>query len=94
MQHASFTSAAIERGCQIGANHAQNFWLTSPDLTTRIAIARFRTIRARFDKRSTLAFPKAEHRSNIRDAPLPNSSVFEFCCVCLEAAASPNGELS
>src|SRR5882762_8764065 len=63
-------------------------------LTTRVAIARFRIIRARFDKRSMQAFHKADHRSNIRNAPLPNSNIDEVCCVCLEAAASPNGELS
>ena len=94
IQYASSPSAAIERGCSIGANHAQNCQLTSSDLTTRVAIARFRIIRARFNKRSTQAFPKADHRSNIRNAPLPNSNIDEVCCVCLEAAASPNGELS
>jgi hypothetical protein len=62
-------SAAIERGCSIGANHAQNCQLTGSDLTDlkarRIAIARFKIIRARFNKRSTPAFPKADHRSDI-----------------------------
>jgi hypothetical protein len=61
---------------------------------TRAAIARFGIVRARFDKRTTQAFPKADHRSNIRNAPLPNSNIDEVCCVCLEAAALPNGELS
>jgi hypothetical protein len=51
-------------------------------------------MRARFNKRSTQAFPKADHRPNTRNAPLPNSNIDEVCCVCLEAAASPNGELS
>jgi hypothetical protein len=35
------------------------------DLTTRVAIARFGAIRARFNKRSMSAFPKADHRSDI-----------------------------
>ena len=90
----SHPSAAIERGCSIGANHAQNCRLTSSDLRARVAIARFRIIRARFNKRSTPAFPKADHRSDICNAPLPNSNIDEVCCVCLEAAALPNGELS
>jgi hypothetical protein len=56
--------AAIERGCSIGANHAQNRQLTSWDLETRrVAIARFSTIRACFNKRPMPAFPK--HRSDI-----------------------------
>src|SRR6266849_9078878 len=94
IQYASSPSAAIERGCSIGANHAQNCQLTSSDQTTRVAIARFRIIRARFDKRSTQAFPKADHRSNIRNAPLPDSNIDEVCCVCSGATASPNGEVS
>jgi hypothetical protein len=40
------------------------------------------------------AFPKADHRSDICNAPLPNSNIDEVSCVCLEAAALPNGELS
>jgi hypothetical protein len=87
IQYAYPPSAAIERGCSIGANHAQNCQLTNSDLTARVAIARFRIIRARFNKRSTQAFPKADHRSNIRNAPLPDSNIDETCCVCLEAAA-------
>src|SRR3954451_11253795 len=51
-------SAPIERGCSIGANHAQNCQPTSSDLMTRVATARFRIIRARFNKRSTQAFSK------------------------------------
>jgi hypothetical protein len=94
IQYVSAPSAAIERGCSIGANHAQNCRLTSSDLTTRVAIARFRMIRARFNKRSTDAFPKADHRSNVRNTPLRNSHIDEVCCVCVEAAASPNGEPS
>jgi hypothetical protein len=93
IQYASPPSAAIEHGCSIGANHAQNCQLTRSDLATRVAIARFRIIRARFNKRSTQAFPKADRRSNIRNAPLPNSNIDEVCRVCLEAAASPHGEL-
>ena len=72
IQYAYPPSAAIERGCSIGANHAQNCQLTNSDLTARVAIARFRIIRARFNKRSQPAFPKADHRSNIRNAPLPD----------------------
>jgi hypothetical protein len=63
-------------------------------LQRRAAIARFWIIRARFNKRSTPAFSKADHRSNIHNAPLPNWNIDEVCCVCVEAAASPNGELS
>jgi hypothetical protein len=94
IQYASSASAAIERGCSIGANHAQNCRLTSSDPTTRVAIARFRIIRARFNKRSTQALPKADHRSNIRNAPPPDSNIDEICCVCSGATASPNGEVS
>src|ERR1700722_17935172 len=71
IQYAYPPSAAIERGCSIGANHAQNCQLTNSDPATRVAIARFRIIRARFNRRFTQAFPKADHRSNIRNAPLP-----------------------
>src|ERR1700761_5102919 len=87
-------SAAIERGCSIGANHAQSCQLTNSDLTARVAIARFRIIRARFNKHSTQAFLKADHRSNIRNALLPNSIIDKVCCACLEAVASLYGELS
>ena len=93
IQYASPPSAAIERGCSIGANHAQNCPLASSDLR-HVCIAQFRIICARFNKRSAQAFPKADHRSNIRNVPLPNSNIDELCCVCLEAAALPNGELS
>jgi hypothetical protein len=76
IQYASSPSPAIERGCSIGANHAQNCPLTISDLTTRrVAIAQFRIIRARFNKRSTQAFPKADHRSDICNAPLPDSNI-------------------
>jgi hypothetical protein len=85
---------AIERGCSIGANHAQNCQPMSSGLTTRVAIARFGIIRARFNKRSAQAFPKADRRSNIRDAPLRDCNIDGICCVCSETAASPNGELS
>jgi hypothetical protein len=58
--------AAIGRGCSIEANLAQNRQLTRSDLKTRrIAIARFRMIRAGFNKRATAAFPKTDHRSDI-----------------------------
>jgi hypothetical protein len=30
----SHLGAAIERGCSIGANHAQNWWLTNSDSNT------------------------------------------------------------
>jgi hypothetical protein len=40
------------------------------------------------------AFPKADHRSDIRNAPLPSSNIDEICCVCLEAGALPTGDLS
>jgi hypothetical protein len=57
-------------------------------------IARFRIVRARFNKRSTSAFPKTDQRSNIRNASLSNSNIGDIYFVCLEAVASPNGELS
>jgi hypothetical protein len=80
IQYASAPSAAIERSCSIGANHAQNCQLTSADLKTRrvCEIARFRKIRARFNKRSTPAFPKADHRSDICNAPLSDSNIDEI----------------
>jgi hypothetical protein len=53
---ASSFSAAIERGCSIGANHAQDCQPADSDLKTRrVAIARFGIIRARFNKRSVPA---------------------------------------
>ena len=65
--HFAFSaSATIERGCSIGANHAQNCPLTSSTLETR-AIARFRIFRARFNKRPALNFPKATRHSDICD---------------------------
>src|SRR6266513_5021038 len=71
IQYASSPSAAIERGCSIGANHAQNCQLTTSDLKTRrVAIARFRIIRARFNKRLTQAFPKADRRPYPQPAAL------------------------
>jgi hypothetical protein len=79
--------AAIERGCSIGANHAQNRQLTRSDLKTRAAIARFRIMRAGFNKRATRAFPKADHRLDIRNGPLPDSNIDEMCCVCPGATA-------
>jgi hypothetical protein len=95
IQYASSPSAAIERGCSIGANHAQNCQPTGSDLKARrVAIARFRIIRARFNKLSTPAFPKADYCSDIRNAPLSNSNIGAAYCVCLDAATSPNGELS
>jgi hypothetical protein len=39
IDYASRPSAAIERGCSVGANHAQNRELTSSDPTTGVAIA-------------------------------------------------------
>src|SRR6266481_9020151 len=93
-QYASLPTPAIERGCSIGANHALNCRLPSSIPATRIAIARFGIIRARFDKRSAQAFPKADHRLNIRNALLPKPKIDEICFVCREANALPNGELS
>jgi hypothetical protein len=69
----TLTPTVIERGCSIGANCAQNCQLTSSDSKKRAVIARFRIVRARFNKRSTRAFPKADHRSKICDAPRANS---------------------
>src|ERR1700746_3516707 len=71
VHYASSPQAAIERGCSIGANHARNCQLSS-DLKTSVAIARFRMIRARFNKRSMQAFPKTDRRSDICNAPLLN----------------------
>jgi hypothetical protein len=51
--------------------------MASSDLTTLVTIARSRTIRARFNKRSAQVFPNAGHRLNIRNAPLPNSNIDE-----------------
>ena len=92
VEYASLVSATIERGCSIGANHAQNSQLTSS--TTHAAFARFRIIRAGFNKHSAPAFPKADHRCDIRSAPFLNLNVDEVCGVCLEVAALPDGEIS
>jgi hypothetical protein len=72
----------------------KNCQLTSSDLNTRrFAIARFRIIRARFNKRSTQAFPKADHRSNIRNAPdgepsMKTFSLWMIAAACLVTPAS------
>jgi hypothetical protein len=73
---------------------ADEFGSKSDLKTRRVAIARFRIIRARFNKRSTHAFPKTDHRSNFHNAPVLNSNIDEVRCVCLEAVALSNGELS
>jgi hypothetical protein len=39
-------------------------------------------IRARFNKRTTQAFPKTDRRSDICSAPLYSSNIDEACCVC------------
>jgi hypothetical protein len=90
VQDASPPSAAIERGCSIGANHAKNRRLTSSYPTTRVAIARFRIIRARFDKRPTQAFPKENHGLNIRNTPPP----IRVAMRSVAFAWKPNGEPS
>jgi hypothetical protein len=65
-EYAISLQAAIGRGCSIEANLAQNVRLTSSDMKTRcVAIARFRMIRAGFNKRSMPPFPKSDHRSDI-----------------------------
>jgi hypothetical protein len=87
IQYASSPSAAIERGCSIGANHAQNYRLTSWEPKARAANARFRIIRAGFDKRSTRAFPKADYRLDIRDAAFPCSNIDQVRCVCFDRLA-------
>jgi len=88
IQHALPPSAVIERGCSIGANHAQKYLMASSDRKTcRVAIARFRMIRARFNKRSKQPLPKADHRSDIRNAPSPSSNIDEIYCVCSDAVA-------
>jgi hypothetical protein len=58
LQYAFSSPAAIERGCSIEANHAQDRWLTRLD-KPRVAIAKLRIIRAHFNKRTTPAFPKS-----------------------------------
>jgi hypothetical protein len=90
IQDASPPSAAIERGCSIGANHAQSRRLTSSYPTTRVAIARSRIIRARFDKRPTQAFPKENHGLNIRNTPPP----IRVAMRSVAFAWKPNGEPS
>jgi hypothetical protein len=52
VQYALSSTAAIERGCSIASDHAQNCLLTSSHLTTRVAIARLMIVRAHFNKRS------------------------------------------
>jgi hypothetical protein len=93
IQYASPPSAEIERSCSIGANHAQTRQLASSDLTTRVATARYRIIRARLNKRPMQAFPMADHRFN----PQGTDPRFDFRGGPLrlpEEAALPNGELS
>jgi hypothetical protein len=73
---------AIERRCSIGEIMLENCRQTSSDLKTRrVAIARFRIIRARFDKLFMPAFSKADHRS-ISETPLLDSNIDEICFVC------------
>jgi hypothetical protein len=77
IQHASPSSAAIERGCSIGANHAQNMQLTISAVTAYVAITRFVIIRAHFNKHSAQAFPKADYRSSIRNTLIPGLTIEE-----------------
>jgi hypothetical protein len=90
----SHSRPRLNAAARLGPIMLKNCQLTGSDLTTRVAIARFRIVRARFNKRSMQAFPKTGLRSNIRNAPLPNSNIDDVCCVFLEASALPNGELS
>jgi hypothetical protein len=84
IQYVFAPSAAIERGCSIGANHAQNCRLTGSGLTTGVATAGFRqsehvstsALRLLFIGRASLnivnAAPNLDHR---RDRlRLPGSS--------------------
>jgi hypothetical protein len=84
----------LNAAAPFGVKHAQYCQPTGSNLTTRVGTARFRRIRALFNKRTAQDCPKADYRSNIRNAPLPDSNIDEVCCTCLETTASPNGELS
>ena len=89
VQYASSPSSTIENGCSIETIHALNCRLTSSDLTTYVAIARLRIIRAHCNKRFPLVFPKADNRPNIRNAPFPIRVSTRSVTICLEAAALP-----
>jgi hypothetical protein len=94
IQDASSPPAAIERGCSIGAIHAQNCQLTNLDLTTRVAIARFRIIRARFNKRSTQAFLKGRSSLEYPQRAAPQFEYRRGLLGLVGGAALPNGELA
>jgi hypothetical protein len=89
IQYASPPSAMIERGCSIEAHHAQKRRLTCSGLMIRVATARFRIDRARFNKRSSQASPKADHRANTQ----MHRSPVRFSTRSV-ALTLPNGELS
>jgi hypothetical protein len=67
---------------------------TTPGLRTGVAIARFRIIRARFNKRSTPVFPKEKSSFEYPQCAAPQFGYRRSLLRFLEAAASSNGELS
>jgi hypothetical protein len=93
IDYASQPSAAIERGCSVGANHAQNRQVTSPDLTTGVAIARFSIVGARFNKRFAQLFPKADPCSKPQRT-VPQAEYRRDLTRSLERPLASNGEAS
>jgi len=65
----------LNAAARLGPIVLKNCQLTTSDPKARVTIVRFRKIRARFNKRATPAFPKADHRSDICNAPLANSNI-------------------
>jgi len=68
------TLGSDERGCSFGAFMLK---LSADELRSndKRRDRMIGIIRARFNKRSRQAFPKPDHRSCIRNAPLPHSHV-------------------
>jgi hypothetical protein len=89
IQYASSLVVAIERGCSIGSDHAQNCLPTSSHLTTRVAVARLRIVRAHFNKRSTRAFSKEDRHLNISNTLIVSSNIGKVCQFARRRAPCP-----
>jgi len=66
IDYASQLSPAIERGCSIGANHAQTCQLRSSDLTTRVVIAAH-AVRAHTARASMMRHDRSMQRSAVQE---------------------------
>jgi hypothetical protein len=80
----------LNAAARLGPIMLKNYQWTGSDPPARVAIAQFRIIHARFDKRLTQAFPKENHGLNIRNTPPP----IRMAMRSVAFAWKPNGELA